>query len=202
MGSERSWYREQLYTQLYRKASLTEDGASHLSRTIGTNLEVVISPSWLDEGCCNLYEPRCHTLPTNISPEPRSQPDISPREPRGQAMAASCGSCRGRALRRRHVLHLVRAMSSHVHPCPRGPPACSNAPRYEETLPAPIGCRKSRSSWAVRFCFTIVSTLGHIFSSSKNHVQGGNARNLFDLTSINSKADDFPPSVPMPFLGS
>ena len=35
---------------MHLKVSLTEDGASHLSGTGGTDLEVVIMPSWLDEG--------------------------------------------------------------------------------------------------------------------------------------------------------
>ena len=32
------------------KASLTDDGASRPSGAVGTDLEVVILPSWLDEG--------------------------------------------------------------------------------------------------------------------------------------------------------
>ena len=49
VGSECCWHREQLCTQLYRKASLTEDGASHPSGTLVTNPEAVVLPSWLDE---------------------------------------------------------------------------------------------------------------------------------------------------------
>ena len=49
VGSDCSGHREQLHTQIYRKASLTEDGANHPSGTVGTNLEVVILPSWLRE---------------------------------------------------------------------------------------------------------------------------------------------------------
>ena len=41
---------EQLHTQIYLKASLTDDGASRPSGTVGTDLEVGILPSWLDEG--------------------------------------------------------------------------------------------------------------------------------------------------------
>ena len=71
-----------------------------------------------------------------------SQPGILPREPPGQAMAVSRGSCRGRALRPPRMLHPVSSKSSHVHPYPRGPPA------YEATLPAPIRCHKYRSKRA------------------------------------------------------
>ena len=35
--------------QMYNKVNLTEDGASHPSGTLGTNLKVVILPSWLDK---------------------------------------------------------------------------------------------------------------------------------------------------------
>ena len=40
---------EQLYSHIYHKASLTEDGASHPSGAVWTNVEVVVFPSWLDE---------------------------------------------------------------------------------------------------------------------------------------------------------
>ena len=92
----------------------------------------------------------------NISPVPRSQPSILPREPAGQAMAVSRGSCRGRALRRPHALHPVSHKPPHVHPYPRGSPV------YEATLPGPISCRTSRSTWAVRVRCTRSTTLGHI----------------------------------------
>ena len=62
MGSDCSWHREQLHTQIDPRESLTEDGAGHPSGTTGTGLEVVILPSWLDEGYSNFYEHRCHTF--------------------------------------------------------------------------------------------------------------------------------------------
>ena len=42
---------KQLDTKLYRKSSFTEDVASHPSGALGTNLEVVILLSWLNEDC-------------------------------------------------------------------------------------------------------------------------------------------------------
>ena len=68
-------------------------------------------------------------LPGNILPEPRPQPSILPREPPGQAMGVSRGSCLGRALRRSHMLLPASPKLSHVHPYGRGPPA------YEVMLP-------------------------------------------------------------------
>ena len=41
----------------------------------------------------------------NITPDPRSQPSILPREPPGQDVQVTRGSCRGQALRRPHKLH-------------------------------------------------------------------------------------------------
>ena len=61
MGSDFSWHREQLDTQVEIKASLTGDGASHPSGTVGTDLEVVMLPSWLDQGYWNFYEDRYYT---------------------------------------------------------------------------------------------------------------------------------------------
>ena len=114
-----------------------------------------------------------------IAREPRSQHSILPREPRGQAMAVSRGSCRERAPQRPRTLHPGSPRSSHVHPHPRGPPAC------EKSLPwaALISGRKSRSKSAVRFCFTrLTTTLHGTYSPSKNYGQDVvNASNLFDL---------------------
>ena len=97
-------------------------------------------------------------------------PGILPREPPGQAMAVMRGSCRGQALRCPHMLHPVNPKSSDVHPYPRRPPA------YETTLPAAIGCRKSRSMWAVWFCCTILTTLEHILPLPKFTVRVKDAR--------------------------
>ena len=109
---------EQLHTQIRRKASLTEDGASHPSGTAGTDLESVILPSWLDEGLLAVTSTNIGAtlLPENISPEPRSlsQPSFLPRERLGQATAVSRDSYRGRALRCPHTLHPVIPRSSHV----------------------------------------------------------------------------------------
>ena len=41
--------RKKLHMQIDLKASLTDDGASRPSGTVGTDLEVVILPSWLHE---------------------------------------------------------------------------------------------------------------------------------------------------------
>ena len=42
--------------QIYRKASLRAGGASHSSRTFGKSLEVMISPSRLNDDSCSLYD--------------------------------------------------------------------------------------------------------------------------------------------------
>ena len=111
-----------------------------------------------------------------ISPEPRSQPRRLPRGPLGQAMAVSRGPCNGRALQRPRILHPVSYVVSHVcAPIPR------RSPEYEATLAAPISCRNSRSTWAVWFCCTTLTTWYCGASSSETHGQGGNSGGLFDL---------------------
>ena len=49
--------------QIYCKASLRAGGASHPSRTFGETLEVMISPSRLDDGCRDFYEIISTNLP-------------------------------------------------------------------------------------------------------------------------------------------
>ena len=56
VGSECSWHREWFCMQIYRKASLRAGGASHPSRTCGRSLEVVISPSRLDDDPWHSYD--------------------------------------------------------------------------------------------------------------------------------------------------
>ena len=122
----------------------------------------------------------------NISPEPRSQPSILLREPPGQA-TVSHGSCRRRVLWRPHTLYPVSPKSSHVHPYPRGPQA------YEESLTAPIRCRKSRPKWAVRIGSVLMYNINYFgtyssTSSSKIYGRGGNARGPFDLITNQQQA--------------
>ena len=132
-------------------------------------------------------------FPTSISPEPRLQPAILPCEPPGQATAISRGSCRGRALRGPRMLHPVSPKSFHVHPYPRGPPA------YEATLPAQIGCRKTRSKW-VGVAAQYETTLETYSSSCKIHGNGGNASDLFDLIALSTASPFFFPfQVPSVF---
>ena len=49
--------------QIYRKASLRAGGASHPSRTFGESLEVMISPSRLDDDSSNFYDISSTNLP-------------------------------------------------------------------------------------------------------------------------------------------
>ena len=104
-------------------------------------------------------------MPECISPELVRNPIFLPRESPGQAMAVSRGSCRGRALRRPHTIHLVSPKSSHGQPYPLGPPA------YEPPLPAPINCRKISFQWVV-FGLVLLNKIndsGTYSSSSKNY---------------------------------
>ena len=100
--------------QIYCKASLTAGGASHPSRTFAESLEVMISPSRIDDDSCNFYEHQIYEFATNISPESRSPPRLFPRTPPGQAMAVSSGSCRGRVLWRPHMPRPMLSMPSHA----------------------------------------------------------------------------------------
>ena len=70
MGSDRFRHREQPYTELYRKASLTEESTSHPSgghlRDKSRSCPTAMLQSWLDVGYYNFYEHRCYTLTKKI----------------------------------------------------------------------------------------------------------------------------------------
>ena len=97
--------------QIYCKASLRAGDASHPSRTFAESLEVMISPSRLDDDSRNFYEHQFHEFATNISPESCSPPRLFPRTPPGRAMAVSRGSCHGGVLWR--PSHALYAISCH-----------------------------------------------------------------------------------------
>ena len=80
---------------------------SRLSGTLGTNLEVLISPSRLDEDSCSFNEHHLNALARNITSEPRSPHKRFPRELPGKGMAISRDSYRRRDLWRLHVPHRV-----------------------------------------------------------------------------------------------
>ena len=112
---------------------------------LGENLEVMISPSRLDDDSCNFYDITSTILPEIYRLESRSPPRLFPRTPPSLAMAVSRGSCRGRVLWCTHMPHAMLATPSHAISCtpiyPNGPPA------NVATLPAPINCTSSRSKW-------------------------------------------------------
>ena len=59
--------RTALHAIIPQGKSLTKDGTSHPSGTLGANLELVILQSWLDENYSNSYEyeHKCHTFAVN-----------------------------------------------------------------------------------------------------------------------------------------
>ena len=165
--------------QIYRKASLRADGASHPSRTFGETLEVMISPSRLDDGCRDFYEIISTNLPEiyrqslvrrpffslvrlMVRPWPyRGHGRIAWLLPRASPLAPTYAPS--------HARYAISCHLMYVHPFPHGPPA------NVATLPAPINCTYSSSKWAVRsYCL-------NTSSSSKIFRQGGNAWNLFDF---------------------
>ena len=133
--------------QIYRKASLRAGGASHPSRIFGEGLEVMISPSRLDDDSSNFYDISSTNLPEIYRLSLVRRPVFSLVRllvrPRPVRVAPAAGESFGA-----HICpipcSLCHLMSSHIHPYPHGPPANVAAP------PAPINCTYSRSKWAVR----------------------------------------------------
>ena len=86
--------------------------ASHPSGTLGTNLELLISPSMRNEDSWTFRYMKISpfSFARRILPEPRPPlrfPPPRPREPPGYAMTIARGSCRRRFLRHRRMLHRV-----------------------------------------------------------------------------------------------
>ena len=117
--------------QIERLTWLRAGSASCPSGTLGANLEVLISPSPLDEDSWSFCEHPSGTFARKISPESRS-PIFSPSEPTGQAMVFIASSYRRRDPWRLHMLHRVlpcHLMLPHTH---------VGLPASIATLPAPI----------------------------------------------------------------
>ena len=124
--------------QIYPKASLRAGGASHRSRTFGNGLDVMISPSRLDDDARNFY------IGSTFSPEIYRQSLVRRAvlslvrlllivRPCPYRLAPAAGESCGA-----HICpipcSLFQLMPSPVHPYPHGPPA------NVATLPAPIDC--------------------------------------------------------------
>ena len=125
--------RTALHAMVPQGKSLAGDGASHPSRHPRDECRSFDIAVVARRGLLKLLRTsRRHSFAGNYIGRASFATRSLPREPPGQAMAVSRGSCRGRALRRPLMLHPVSPMAPHVHQYPRGPPA------YEATLPAPI----------------------------------------------------------------
>ena len=133
--------------QIYRKASLRAGGASHPSRTFGESLQLMISPSRLDDDSCSFYDISSTFLPEIYRRSLVRHPVFSLVRllvrPWPNRVAPVAGESFGA-----HICpipcSLCRLMPSPVHPYRHGPPA------NVATLPAPINCTYSRSKRAVR----------------------------------------------------
>ena len=105
--------------QIYRKASLRAGSASHPSRTFGRSLEVIISPSRLDDDSCHFYDISSKKFQKYIARVSFTAP--SSRTPPRQAMAVSRGSCPGESFGAQICAipcSLRHLMPSRVHPHP------------------------------------------------------------------------------------
>ena len=132
--------------QIYRKASLRAGGASHPSRTFGENLEVITSPSRLDDSQ-NFFDISSTILPEIYRQSVVRRPIFSLvhvlDRPWPYRVPPAAGESFGA-----HICpipcSLCHLMPSHVQAYPHGPPA------NVATLPAPINGTYSRSKWVVR----------------------------------------------------
>ena len=96
--------------KLQRQACFREGNASRPSGTLGTGLEVMMSPSQLDEDSQSLHQHHFGTSAPTVDIYRQSlvrHPVVFYGEPHTQAMAIERGRCRRRVLWRLHVLHGV-----------------------------------------------------------------------------------------------
>ena len=136
-----------MFMQIYCKASLRAGGASHPSRTFAESLEVMISPSRLEDDSCNFYDIGSTILPEKNRHSLVRRPVFSPVRllvrPWPHRVAPAAGESFGA-----HICPIpfsrCHLIPSRVHSFSHGPPA------NVATLPARINCTYSHSKWAVR----------------------------------------------------
>ena len=132
--------------KIYRKAGLRAGGASHPSRTFGASLEVMITPSHLNDDSRNFHDTSSTIWPEIYRQRLFRRPVFSLVrllvKPRPYRLAPAAGESRDA-----YIFPIPCSLCHLMYtPYPHDPPA------NVATLPAPINCTYCRSKCAVRSC--------------------------------------------------